>query len=541
MKTFVKNALVWGLVICVTAIAGCVDEKKEITLNPDGSGKIVYEVTFKPSGFDLDGKESDPAEDMKKEIVKILEDSKGIETWKDISFKLTDEKKVYFTGTAYFRDIAEVKIKPGGFSSSEKMVFSKDQSGKTIIEIKQKVKKATKEKKEFTEAQLVEEVLKVKKKYTKSRPMMWGMDKDLKIETVIHLPGRIVDISNFEKVNDTTARIKLEGTKMLGGMDAMMLDDEYLKEQIKAGRNPVQDGPGDALKANEAYYGQYAPVRIVVEGNAKNQFDYKAEVVTAKDNFKDMLKESGVSAKSATLIAQGADVLLKSGDAMIAGARLVRYSDSKRDIRPFGYDKGYSLNMVVELPDENYFINDGILESALTDTGQDLLPPNDHARKIRWIKLSKDKRAAKFDINLPIPNDEAKGLAELTGTLNAIKWTGTINIVLEDVDFTKKENQIIDGFKISPIKAGSKYITIKPKLLVKEYAGVKFYDDAGVEFDVKKSGFSSSHGKYSSIGFRVEDKFPGKGKIVFEIRDNMTEHKIPFKISNVSLTGVPLK
>jgi hypothetical protein len=522
------------------AVTGCVDEKKEITLNPDGTGKMVYEVTFNPFDLNLDNQESDPEEDMKKAIVEILEDSKGIEAWKDISFKLTAEKKAYFIGTAYFHDISKVEIKPGGVSSSGETIFSKDESGQLVFEIKHEVKKLAKEKKELTESQLTEEVLVVKQKYNKSRVMMLGMVEGLRNETVIHLPGRIVGISNFEKIDNTTARIKLDGMIMLEGMDAIMQDDEYLKEQIRAGRNPIQDGPGDELKANEIFYGQHAPVRVVIDSNAKKQFDYKAEVATAKANFKNMLKESGVSAKSATLIAQGADVALNPGDVIIAGVRLVRYSDSERGIRPFNHDKGYTLSMVLELPDENYFIGKGIVELAVTDTGQDILPESDHAQKINWVRMSNDNKAAKFDIKLLLPDDKAKGLAELSGTLDAIKSTDTKKIVLEDVDFTKNEKYTIDGFTILPIKAGSKYISITPKLLVKEYIATKFYDESGTEFKVKGSGSSSSNGKYTRMGFRAEEEFPDKGKIVFEVRDNMSEHKIPFKISNVSLTGEPL-
>ena len=38
------------LIVATALAAGCFEGKADITLNPDGTGKIVGEITFRPTG-----------------------------------------------------------------------------------------------------------------------------------------------------------------------------------------------------------------------------------------------------------------------------------------------------------------------------------------------------------------------------------------------------------------------------------------------------------------------------------------------------------
>ncbi|GAH09228.1 unnamed protein product, partial [marine sediment metagenome] len=147
---------------------------------------------------------------------------------------------------------------------------------------------------EISEAELDKKVKKAKLNYNQTKPMMQGILSGLKSETILHLPADIKEISNFEIVNARTVRIAFEGSKMIEVMDKMMQDEAWLKEQIRAGKDPLQDGPEGDLAMNEMFFGEKAPVRVVLAQGAQQLFDYDAEVTAAQANYENMLKEPGL-------------------------------------------------------------------------------------------------------------------------------------------------------------------------------------------------------------------------------------------------------
>ena len=311
--------LAFVVAVCAIAIAGCVETKDEFTVNPDGSGKIVHELTFpsmdlgpgsemgsEGASFDITGGEpSGPQAQLKKSVKEILSQSSGVDTWKDVSYKMTDDGRSYFKGTAYFPNINNLSLHNAGFSSDMKLNFTRDISGEITIELKSEeqaeegkaVKPPTTE---LSEAELDEDVKDAKLRYNQTKPMMQDILSGLKSETILHLPADIKEISNFEKVNARTVRIAFEGSKMIEVMDKMMQDEAWLKEQIRAGKDPLRDGPESGLAMNEMLFGEKAPVRIVVAQGAQQLFDYDAEVTAARANYENMLKELGLKGAEPT-------------------------------------------------------------------------------------------------------------------------------------------------------------------------------------------------------------------------------------------------
>jgi len=311
--------LAFGVAVCAIAIAGCVETKDEFTVNPDGSGKIAHELTFasmdlgpgfemgsEGASFDITGGEpSDPQAQLKKSVKEILSQSSGVDTWKDVSYKMTDDGRTYFKGTAYFPDINNLSLHNAGFSSDMKLNFTRDISGEITIEFKSEEQPEEGEAvkmpvSEISEAELDKKVKKAKLNYNQTKPMMQGILSGLKSETILHLPADIKEISNFEKVNARTVRIAFEGSKMIEVMDKMMQNEAWLKEQIRAGKDPLQDGPEGDLAMNEMFFGEKAPVRVVLAQGTQQLFDYDAEVTAARANYENMLKELGLEGAEPT-------------------------------------------------------------------------------------------------------------------------------------------------------------------------------------------------------------------------------------------------
>ncbi|HUV65587.1 MAG TPA: hypothetical protein VMW24_16940, partial [Sedimentisphaerales bacterium] len=194
------------------------------------------------------------------------------------------------------------------------------------------------------------------------------------------------------------------------------------------------------------------------------------------------------------------------------------------------------------LPEPNLTVVQGQVIKAVTDTGQDILP--EKKRETSFPELSKDGRAAVFEINLLLPGKDAKAIAELSGTLGYLKSAGTKQIDLGLMDFKAGTKSQVEGFSIS--SAGLSWnkrngtIGLKVGLLRGHLKSTKFYREDGTELEVSQNGISYSEDKLLDIGYMTEGPLPPRGRIVLEVIDEPTKHEISFTLTNISLTGEPL-
>lgn len=563
------------LLIGATCILGCIEEKSEYTINPDLSGKATFELVFTPSHLGS-GKPGDALEELvKPEIEKILWNSKGIETWKDISFELTDNGSVRFTGTAYFPNVNELHLSRPEVREGNRLMFSKDESGRITIELPHAPdtndSMEPSSRLDLSEAELTRQIKLAKLRYNQVRPMMQAAFGTFEQEWFLYLPAKIARISNIEKVNDTTVHHKLVGREMLEHMDKVMADDEQLKLLILDGRNPFENGP-DELFFDELFLHRDGPLQIVLSTDSADLFDYQSEVTAARNDYVRMLRELALSPVKpgqppATPDRPEAPTVSRApavpGTVKVAGVQLVRYYDEERDIWPFHWNRGYTLSLVLELAEPNLVITHGLIEKATTDTGTNILPSD------TWIsapKLSKDGKAALFEVNLYKPDEGAHGLAELSGVLVYLGSKGTREIDLGVMDFQKGAKGSVPGFYIRSLRPdyNKEYtrMELAVNLLVGTLKSTKFYREDGTALQtaerdnlsgegrigsdgsgnpiVFRSGVSFSRDKIMDVDYRIKGKFPPRGRIVLEVLDEVTRHKISFRLTNISLTGDPL-
>ena len=48
--------------------------------------------------------------------------------------------------------------------------------------------------------------------------------------------------------------------------------------------------------------------------------------------------------------------------------------------------------------------------------------------------------------------------------------------------------------------------------------------------EISKAGSRSGNGRMTEVGYKIKDKFPESGRIVFEVFDHLVKHKIDFKL-----------
>ena len=170
------------LAVACLVITGCVEEKSEITLNPDGSGKVVYETTIQPVGYQgaLDLRTNSQVE-LYRTIGGLLTCSAGVDAWKDVSYKFVAEGEIYFKGTAYFSDISKLNI-PSRYSGSHMIRHTeKNEKGEIVINVESRNLDSSGEQEaedttaELTEAELNKQVQDTKLEYNQAKGIMSDM------------------------------------------------------------------------------------------------------------------------------------------------------------------------------------------------------------------------------------------------------------------------------------------------------------------------------------------------------------------------------
>ncbi len=538
-------------IVIIFFLGGCFEEESEYSINPDLSGKVSFSLIFTPRHINSRKSNATLQDLIKPSIEDILRQSKGIETWKDISFEFTDEGSVHFIGTAYFPDINKLEIWRPEFSEVRRLQFSKDSKGRIVIELPNLPQRESGDEETnaatLSEVELAQNLKLTKLRYNQAKPLMQATIGNLKLDSLLHLPAKIEKISSFEKVDDTTVRIKWQGSQIIEAIDQIMVDDELLKSLIREGRTPFY-GLLDESLYNAIFFSGEGPIQVVLSSDSEDLFDYDTEVANAKSNYDQMLKELGLvlSREESVLMPVISSISVEHGKVRVGGVRLVRYSNYEREIRPLNqFKKGYTLSLILDLPEPNLILTKGRVNKAITDTGQNILAEPEHDRETSFPELSKDGNTAVFSVNLSVPDKEAKGIAELSGTLGYIKSTGTKTIDLGIMEFVDGAKSQVEGFSIQSVRTnkwnhGKSEIDLNVDLLRGHLVSERFYREDGTEIVVSSSGGSISGDRRLGIAYTTNGKFPPKGRIVLEVIDGITRHEINFSLKNISLTGEQL-
>lgn len=283
-------------------LAGCIETKKEVTLNPDGSGKMVVNIKQPLDAMmgmnfgNVKAKKKDPKTKAKEEVSKMLEDSPGVDAWEKVSYKIDDADNLIFNGTAYFKSFNDVKI-GGSVKSSKNTKLTIGKKTMTLNWTKDKKKGMSPQPQavKLSDAELKKRIKKGKAQMKQMSGMMGAMLNGFKDKVIYHLPGKITKSNNFKKVNDSTVSLTVDGAKIMKVINDFGQDDKAMAEAIKAGRNLQQDGPSDDY-FNEKLFGNKGPILAKVTLDKKAKFNYKAAVKKAKAGQTAMFQKLGLKA-----------------------------------------------------------------------------------------------------------------------------------------------------------------------------------------------------------------------------------------------------
>ena len=302
MRSWIQVGLLCALAL---AGAGCFETKQVITLNPDGSGKLVIDSFVSTEMISMaagmgGGKAPPDANTLpKKAAADMVAKSKGVDAWSDVTYELAKDGRIHVAGTAFFPDYTKLKLEgPGGAE------FKWTKDGKDmVLEVENKGMSPdggaagdanAAPPPALSDKEVEDALTKKRQEWQMSKAMMGQLLGSLKLETAFVLPGKVAEVSVLEKT-DQGVRMVMDGKKMLEAIDKVMADDKIMKEAIKAGKDPTKsDAAVQAMQ--ETMFGKKGPMRAKVSGDLKPLFDYKAEMGKAKAAQPAMMKTLGIEA-----------------------------------------------------------------------------------------------------------------------------------------------------------------------------------------------------------------------------------------------------
>jgi hypothetical protein len=268
-------------------LAGCIEVRQVITLNPDGRGKYTVDtvtpadtapVTFGP------GKQDDSLDGKKRRAVsKFLADARGVTAWKDVSAEWTRDGRLHVRGTAYFERLED--LGKGGTGGT---TFSMKREGDGVLKIRMKLEaaKGPTNKKgpppdvaKLTDKQLDEEIFKQRVLYQSGRPIMTAMLTDMKLEVMLRVPGDVRDVKGWKKDGKRSASWAVDGNAVLAQVKAVMAeDDAALRKRARKARTVDLVGSGGPA----ALFKEAQEAEVTVDNLTGPQFDYAKEVSAAR-------------------------------------------------------------------------------------------------------------------------------------------------------------------------------------------------------------------------------------------------------------------
>ena len=229
----------------------------------------------------------------------------------------------------------------------------------------------------------------------------------------------------------------------------------------------------------------------------------------------------------------------------VAGVRLVRYSDLNLGVLPLGRGNGYTLSLIADLPEPAVKIEGGQVDKALTNNGKSLLPEDGWDRKVRFGRLSKDYKTAVFDIELLLPDPGTLGLEELAGVLEYFTASGTKDIDLGLISLTagaagSQLGAKISSIRIDPYENNAPIVALTLNVPSETVESIELYDKSDQRLEITPYG-NVARVNAATVKFLVAGELPGEGRIVVHVFENLEKHTLPFRITGISLVGLPMQ
>jgi len=303
---------------------------------------------------------------------------------------------------------------------------------------------------------------------------------------------------------------------------------------LPVGRGGGAEGPQALL----GLLGDNGPLQVTTKGKLAPAFDYAEELAAAQKAFAEIVQQLGEAAPVPTPGIQESQPMT---NVRILGVKIVREADSDRELHPMGQNyASLSLCVAGDLPGPALSLDEGRIDSIVTDDGTNLTPEDEWKRRISFPKLTKDRTTAFFDIELPATSDPC-GFREIRGALAASVASGSFDVDLgfEHLEPGAKGGQLdAELQRIEPSGENETTIDLHISVSQENVQGFALLDAAGNALESRQSGYSSSSNE-CTLTYTVVGEWPRDGKIVLRIVTEVGRYSVPWLIENVDVLGRP--
>lgn len=518
-------------------LTSCFETDQDITLNPDGSGKVVHESKFHPFAFNIGGgQQQTEDEKMQQAVADIITKSKGVDVWDDVHFERLDDGRIHFRGTAWFPDISKLKIE------NQMMLefgWERDPSGNGGLSlairndgVEDSDENAPPDDEEGRRAWLAAE----RGKFQQARMMMSTMLTGMRHTARFQLPGESGETHGFEDAGDGWLSINFDGARFLDGLDKQMADDAWLLEH---GFSEAGDSGIPPALLEVVFGGEESPManRTALDGPL---FDYDAEVAAARANADALAEKIGGSAGTRVLPpSEGGP--LKS--VQVIGARFGLPIDPELEMRFHNHHEGVAVTVLCEFDGAILSIDSqkSIVETAVTGDGSSLLPRRDFDRRLHSLNLSEKKTHAIFEVRLDAPPSGADRLRDLAGAIHYSVAGDTKEIDLGITKLEKGERGEELGSEITEIKPGWRDdgpLDLSLRLNIGRDELVNAWIVRGASRQLLERRGHSSSNNITTFTFELEKDYEPEARIVVEVHDEIRNFTTPFILRDIALPVV---
>jgi hypothetical protein len=280
----IRHVTVLAAAAFLASAAGCYERKQVAVLNPDGSGKMLVHTMVAVPAQGAAREKLTAVAFGRQVAATLINGTRGVDAWADVEVSEAPGGKARIVGTAYFPDINKLK-----FDMPIEFVWKRDLDGGTLTV--QRTRSAARTA-ITSESQLKEIVAAAQKQYKDNQQLLWHTQLDVfQLDMTFELPGEVGDVNLFKRDQNKVSLV-LDGKKTAEALDKFMADSAALTAMFKAG----QDLPANDDIMLQSMYGAKGPVsaKTKLAVDAKPEFDYRLETLTAQVKQSDMLKEAGI-------------------------------------------------------------------------------------------------------------------------------------------------------------------------------------------------------------------------------------------------------
>ncbi len=521
----------WTLVAAIL-FSGCFESEDVYTLNPDGSGKVEREIRFEPAEWVFfDERFRDPDRVLRNAVRDELRKARGIEVWRDVEYRWTEDERIYLRATGYFRELSEVRFHNAGIDREGlRRELTVDESGRAhlVLELQDSGEHGVLpggDSEPATEDNVNQRIREERIDYRRSRPFLEAMFRDFRITSRFRIPGETLMVTGFDQSEDEL-RVTVSGGRFLESIGEIMDDTARHRELLLAGEEERE------RIANRMFTGKEGPFAAVYRPAAP-AFDYEAGIAAAREEYAAVLEELGVAAA-------GGDkpgVFAEPERVVAAGVRWIPEEPGEiRGMRPFNHDPGLSLGMLAEFPEPVTSVDEVRIDTAIAADGSDLLSRERFSRT-PFSHLSDDGRALSFEMRLRVPDEPTPALRRIAGEFSLVASGGVEEV---DLGFGRVAIGETGSVHNAELRAADSawsdedQFVLALSLPVTEVEEVRVYDAEGGPFDVERRGHSSG-GSWVELTLAHDAPLPEDGSLAIIRRTELREFDVPFELEDVSL------